>query len=99
MSKTNCWEFKQCSRESDGTRVSELGVCPAAVETRTNGINNGINAGRACWAIAGTLCGGQLQGTFAMKLKNCLVCDFYKFVQAEEAPHFINAREILEHLQ
>ena len=28
--------------------------------------------------VAGTLCGGKVQGTFALKLGNCQKCDFYK---------------------
>ena len=36
------------------------------------------DSGKGCARIAGTLCGGQVQGTFATKLGNCLQCDFYK---------------------
>lgn len=35
-------------------------------------------SGSECWRIAGTLCGGVVQGTFAQKLANCMECDFYK---------------------
>ncbi|MFH0967406.1 MAG: hypothetical protein V1862_06965 [Methanobacteriota archaeon] len=34
-----------------GEKVKELEVCLAAVETHTNGENNGSNGGRVCWAI------------------------------------------------
>ncbi|MDH3390750.1 MAG: hypothetical protein OEL85_03000 [Desulfobulbaceae bacterium] len=27
--------------------------------------------------VAGTLCGGEVQGTFALKLGNCQKCEFY----------------------
>lgn len=91
----NCWEVKKCGREPGGSKVSEFGVCPAAVETKTNGINNGKNGGRVCWALAGTLCGGKVQGTFASKLSNCINCDFYKSVQKEEGKSITSTKEIL----
>ena len=34
--------------------------------------------GRHCARVAGTLCGGEIQGTFALKLANCMHCDFYQ---------------------
>ncbi len=86
--KINCWEFKQCGREQGGRRAAELGVCPAAIDGRLDGIHEGKNAGRACWIMAGTLCGGQVQGTFANKFKNCEVCDFYKTVKLSEGGEF-----------
>lgn len=36
------------------------------------------NRGSVCWLVAGTLCGGKVQGAFAQKLENCSQCDFYK---------------------
>lgn len=95
MIKLNCWEFKKCGREPGGEQVKELGVCPAAVESRTNGVNNGSNGGRACWAITGTFCGGKVQGTHAVKMCNCLNCDFYQAVQNEERPGFKTSGYIL----
>jgi len=80
----NCWEFKQCGRQPGGHKEHELGVCPAAAERRTDGINRGKNAGRCCWAIAGTLCKGELQGVFAQKVGNCMKCDFFSQVAQEE---------------
>lgn len=38
------------------------------------------NMGRACWRVAGTLCGGRVQGTFAEKLGNCKDCDYYSYI-------------------
>ena len=40
------------------------GVCPAPTRIAVDGTNNGYNAGRICWAIAGTFCEGEVQGTF-----------------------------------
>ncbi len=85
MAKTNCWEFKQCGRQPGGAKVTELGICAASVEMRTDGINGGKNGGRVCWAVTGTLCGGRVQGTFARKVVNCLMdCEFFKSVMKEE---------------
>jgi hypothetical protein len=95
MSKQNCWEFKKCGREPGGAKVAELGICPAAQEPRTNGLNSGKNGGRACWALAGTFCGGKVQGAFAEKLTNCMQCEFYKIVQNEEGNSMTGSREIL----
>lgn len=80
----NCWEFKKCGREPGGSRVSDLGVCPASIDSKANGMNAGRNGGRICWALAGTLCGGKVQGTYAQKLSNCMTCDFYGVVRKEQ---------------
>ncbi len=98
MLKLNCWEFKKCGREPGGAKVAELGVCLAATEVRTQGVNGGRNGGRACWALTGTLCGGQVQGTYSMKLGNCLDCEFYRLVATEEGPTHESARDILAKL-
>jgi hypothetical protein len=99
MAKQNCWEFKKCGRQPGGAKVLELGVCTSALETRIDGTNGGKNGGRACWVLGGTLCGGKVQGTFATKLQNCLACEFYKLVAAEEGVHHEKAAQILARLQ
>ena len=99
MSKQNCWEYKKCGREPGGSKVEELGVCPVAVEENTHGINNGKNAGRTCWAVTGTFCGGKVQGTFAAKLSNCMHCDFYNIVLREEGKDYKSSRVILNLLK
>lgn len=86
--KLNCWEFKACGRESEGKNVSESGVCPAFNEQKANDIHGGKNAGRCCWVIAGTLCEGEIQGTFAKKFDLCQKCEFYHLVKEEEHPNF-----------
>jgi len=85
--KANCWEVKKCGRQPGGARTGELGTCPAAT-TPTNGANGGKNAGRICWAVAGTLCGGKVQGSFAQKLSGCASCEFYSTVKKDEAGQF-----------
>ena len=97
--RQNCWEFKKCGREPGGAKAKELGVCPAAVETRVDGINSGRNGGRACWAISGPLCGGKVQVTFAAKLGHCMQCEFYKVVVREEGPSLQQAKQIIAKMQ
>jgi hypothetical protein len=97
-SKMDCWEFKKCGREPNGAREREFGTCPASVEARLHGVHGGTNAGRSCWVLAGTLCGGQVQGTFAQKYKSCKTCDFYAAVREEEFPHFLLSALLLRRL-
>ena len=69
----NCWELKKCGREAGGAKAAELGVCPAYPDH-----------GRECWFVAGTMCGGAVQGTYAEKLGNCAQCDFYVKIMGGE---------------
>ncbi|MFH0909229.1 MAG: hypothetical protein V1929_10740 [bacterium] len=82
--RQNCWEYMKCGREPGGLHADELGVCPASTDTDHDGTNNGRNAGRFCWAVAGTLCKGVVQGTFAAKFESCLMCPFYRDVERQE---------------
>ena len=82
--KQNCWEYKKCGREPGGAKVKELGVCIAATETKLDGLHRGVNGGRSCWAVTGTLCENKVQGTFAQKVKGCMGYQFYKDVVNEE---------------
>lgn len=66
-----------------------MGVCPASVNFTHNGKNGGRGAGRYCWKVAGTLCGGKVQGSFAQKMMNCAQCEFFKMVKTEEGVNFI----------
>ena len=77
----------------------DLGVCQAAIEARAAGANRGRNGGRACWAIAGTLCGGKVQGSFVAKAASCLQCDFYGLVVQEEGSSLANTRDILSRVR
>jgi len=67
----NCWEVKKCGRTPGGNKVDEFGVCPAYPDN-----------GRACWRLAGTFCGGKVQGSSAQKLMSCVNCNFYKEVNS-----------------
>ncbi|MBU0676124.1 MAG: hypothetical protein KJ950_15915 [Proteobacteria bacterium] len=89
MKPKNCWEVKQCGRQPGGKNVLEYGLCPVTISGKFDGVNQGENGGRFCWRIAGTLCGGEPQGTAAQKLFNCLTCEFFRLVVAEEGAGFI----------
>jgi class 3 adenylate cyclase len=80
----NCWEVSNCERWVGGTKAEEFGICPVFKDESANGINQGKNGGRICWAISGTFCGGEVQGSFANKRTTCMSCDFFKKVREEE---------------
>ncbi len=84
--KLNCWEFKRCGREPGGPKAKEFGPCPVVTYVALNGLHGGKNAGRACWVIAGSLCGGKVQGNEEQKRKGCWECDFLHLVKKEEEP-------------
>jgi DNA-directed RNA polymerase subunit RPC12/RpoP len=84
MPGENCWEFMRCGRE----RPNVMGICPAAAEARADGVNGGRNAGRVCWAVAGTFCGGKIQGTYAQKLVACTECEFRAMVRDQTVYRF-----------
>ena len=97
--KQNCWEYKNCGRELFGNNVQMLGVCPAATETKLHGVHDGVNAGRSCWVIAGTLCHGEKQGVFAQKYNSCMECDFYHIVRDENFQNFQVSLSLLQRLR
>ena len=79
----------KCGREPGREDTSEFGVCPVALPNEFDGVNKGKHGGRFCWAVTGTFCHGEVQGTYARKLKDCLDCEFLKRVSNEESPFFI----------
>ena len=99
MKKINCWEFKECGREPGGVKTHELGVCPATIEETLHGTHEGKNAGRACWVVAGSMCGGKVQGTFAQKYGNCVKCNFFQKVKEEEDAKFELSATLLSRLK
>lgn len=86
MGKLNCWQMMNCGREMGGLKAYKLGVCPASVEVRLDGVHEGDNGGRACWVVADTLCEGIPQGSFTDKYRDCARCDFYTYVRKQEGP-------------
>ncbi len=99
MKKLNCWEFKQCGRETGGSKVKEMGTCPASIERKLHAVHDGENAGRSCWVVAGTLCGGYVQGTFAKKFQSCEQCEFYNSVRQDEGLKFKMSSRLLAQLR
>ena len=69
-------------------KADELGVCPAAIDSTHDKINNGQNGGRYCWRIAGTMCGDKIQGEWATKISDCNACKFFQFVENQEGDGF-----------
>ncbi|MBI5905215.1 MAG: hypothetical protein HZB86_06640 [Deltaproteobacteria bacterium] len=83
-----------CGREPGGKHVDEHGECPAPTAINGDGVNGGVNGGRCCWAIAGTLCFGAPQGTSARKFQDCMDCGFFWAV-ADEEEDFTSSVNIL----
>ncbi|MCP4376369.1 MAG: methyl-accepting chemotaxis protein [bacterium] len=65
-----CWDVKKCGRTPGGAKASSLGICPAYP-----------NHGQSCWSVAGTFCGGKVQGSAAQKIASCMGCEFYRNMQ------------------
>jgi len=68
MEKMTCWEFKKCGRDG----ANKANACPAYT----------THNGHSCWRVAGTMCGGKVQGTFAEKYSNCMECDYYGYIKS-----------------
>ena len=96
--KINCWEHLKCGREPGGSKVKELGVCPAATDTTFDKVNYGQKAGRCCWAVAKTLCMGHVQLSLKKKRKTCKKCSFYKLVLTEEGGHLVLDIEVMDEI-
>jgi len=96
MQRLNCWEFDRHGKETCCMKRAEPGTCPAATESRINGVNNGINGGRACWAINILLNSKRTEGALSSKLESCFSCGFYALVQMEEGRNFMPIKDILK---
>lgn len=75
------------------------GVCPAATEEKLNGLNGGINGGRACWMVSGTNCANRLAGNLHLIASACQTCHFFQLVSNEEENQFQVGSTILESWQ
>ncbi len=84
--KQNCWEVMKCQKQFGGEQSSDC-PCASSTERRLDGVHGGSNAGRSCWAVAGTMNGEEPTGPFARKHHNCNTCKFYLKVRSEE-PEF-----------
>ncbi len=92
--KMNCWTFKKCGRGPRGTRVKELGQCPAASFIPAEGLNGGTNGGRMCWAIAGIYSLTEEKRSCSDSGLRCYDCDFHRKVLLEEGiikPHMLTS--------
>ena len=66
--KLNCWEYMKCGREPDGINSEKFDTCPASTIEMYTGVNDGINAGRFCWKIAGTMYFDSIKGSAALEI-------------------------------
>ncbi len=69
--RAKCWEYSKCGREEGGINASQQGVCPAYPDK-----------GRICWRVAGTMCDGEVKGSYAKKIDSCETCLWYKNVKS-----------------
>ena len=102
MQKKNCWEVKKCGHQPGGDQVGTQGICSASTIMAVDGINNGINGGRACWALTGTMSGPaeKVQGTFARTMSTgCYDCEFFEQVMIEEQDDFEGTIQIVQRLR
>lgn len=81
----NCWEVMKCGRENGGQMALEIGECLASSCVQANGLHQGMNAGRVCWAIAGSYCDNKATCMFAIRMNGCDNCSFYKMVRVEQS--------------
>ena len=79
----NCWEFKDCGRELGGRNSVLLGVCPAALDERADGIHGGKNGGRCCWVVASAYISEGTFGCLTEDFDKCRECDFYRMVEED----------------
>lgn len=89
--KLNCWDYFKCGREIFA-RHRKDSVCVVSITSCNNGLNEGINSGRYCWKIPGSLCQSNLggdQGSIKYKEEHCQTCSFRKLVEMEEGENFI----------
>lgn len=84
VDRLNCWEFMGCGKED----------CPARTNELYSGINNGINGGRVCWAIVGTMCREKVERDLSVKYDDCVECLFFNQVHIEEDKNFTVFEEV-----
>jgi methyl-accepting chemotaxis protein len=82
--RRNCWDIKGCGCGPEGPER-----CPASEDRFADGANGGYSAGRICWLVSGTLCDGEVQGTFAQKGVACTSCEVFQEVQNQEGEAFL----------
>ncbi len=74
----------ECGREPKGIEDRMYDTCSVPTFTEADGLNDGKNGGRICWAIAGTFGNGNVTGKYACEKFSCANCDFFKLVSDEQ---------------
>lgn len=82
--KSNCWDIARCGRQPGGENVGQDGVCKVSTNEYYDGTNGGINAGRCCWRVSGTLFGGDGKCQMLNSISSCNECEVYAIVLHEE---------------
>ncbi len=82
-----------CGR-GPGNTQSKCDQCPATKPSSLDGFNQGINAGRACWLVAGTFCNKKVAGTYAEKKNSCMECDFYRAVNKSPGETWLSIENV-----
>ncbi len=86
-------------RQGTGTNREEgCSQCPVPHMAGYDSMNGGINGGRICWLITGTLCNEDVQLTYSHKLNTCRQCAFYLAVEEEEGSKLCLPIDIIEHI-
>lgn len=98
MRKQNCWEATNCGHQPGGENEAADGVCPASIAEPLDGMHDGKNGGRACWAIPETLSCGGIAEKGASKWESCRKCAFYWSVLGEEKDTCSSISQILKKL-
>jgi len=96
--KLNCWEFHKCGRIPGGANEKTLKICNAYYMKLLDGINDGLNGGRTCWACSGTLCKGYIDGVLCKKI-DCTDCEFFELVKEEEDKNYKDTKYILDEIR
>ena len=60
-----CWEYKKCGNEN----------CVVYKNYKDSALVP------HCWYVAGTLCGGKVQGEYAQKIGNCCKCEYFNYIK------------------
>ncbi len=85
-----------CRKNVSGFTSDEFGVCPAVTCKTLNGVHGGINGGRACWMVTGTMCGNKIQGSYQYKAESCIQCIFFHHVKKEEGKKYVRPETLLK---
>jgi hypothetical protein len=80
-----------CGREPGGIRADQEGICPAAQNSRYQGINGGQASGRFCWTEPDTNCKKFLEESDG----GCMLCSFFTRVLHEEGEGMIMTRSAI----